>query len=456
MISIRDLALNGLPIPPNDARQIHVSSSYGNDSNSGARRNPVKSLAAGIALLRHGYPDWLLLRRGDIWNEPLGQWKKSGRSVVEPMVITSYGSAFSRPLLLTGTVGGIYTHGGGGSPATIDNLALIGIEFEANKYAGGGDCVGASFLQPASHVLIQDCLFSRYSLNLVFQGYGGRHTDFCLRKSTIIDAYTIHSIGGHSQGLYAYGVDGLMIEDNLFDHNGWNESLQGAEADIYSHNIYIDNDNTLVTVQGNVIARASSHGMQIRCGGVVFRNLFVRNPIALSVGGGNNPEIGGVMAEVRDNVILDGTDIAPNLPRGWGMWFGNISSGVVANNIISNGLFGHQPQALTFAGDHKGDNGYQGGIRNLLVNQNIVFNWPEITYQGTASQLLVTVVDNQIEEPMENYKQPGRSLADWNIALGGVGATESFLTAARLHTQEPNPYRAAPACRFIRGGFLPK
>src|SRR6185369_12205104 len=152
------------------------------------------------------------------------------------------------------------------------------------------------------------------------------------RRSVVVDSYAIHDIGGHSQGLYCYAVDGLLIEENVFDHNGWNENVPGAGADIYSHNLYIDNDNTGVIVRGNIIANASSHGMQLRPGGTVVNNLFVRDSIALSVGGGNNPDPGGVTATVRGNVIMDGKNIDAATPRGWGMWFANISSGHVDYN----------------------------------------------------------------------------------------------------------------------------
>src|SRR5690348_8973015 len=70
-------------------QKIYVSSSQGNDSNSGLDfNNPVKTLSHAKALMRDGHPDWLLLRRGDTWNEPIGVWTKSGVSQQDPMVIS--------------------------------------------------------------------------------------------------------------------------------------------------------------------------------------------------------------------------------------------------------------------------------------------------------------------------------------------------------------------------------
>ena len=76
------LDANGLPIiaPQSNSRVIYVSSSTGSDSNTGLSPNsPLKTIAAGEALLRNGYPDQLLLKAGDTFvNQSFGyltpQW----------------------------------------------------------------------------------------------------------------------------------------------------------------------------------------------------------------------------------------------------------------------------------------------------------------------------------------------------------------------------------------------
>lgn len=504
--------------PSADTRTVYVSSSSGNDQNDGlSPQTPKYTLAEAAALLRHGFPDWLLLKRGDVWQVGLGQWKKSGRSADEPMLVSTYGSALARPWLRTGAQGGIWTNGGGGSPATIDNLALVGLHFSADSYDGSGDCVGAQLLQPASNVLIEDCKFEGYSVNLVFQGLGDRHSDFRLRRSVIVDAFVIHEIGGPSQGLYANAVDGLLIEENVFDHNGWNEQVPGAGADIYSHDLYIDNDNTEVEVRGNIIANASSHGMQLRSGGSAINNLFARNSISLSVGGGNNPAPAGVTATVRGNVIVDGKDIDAANPRGWGMWFGNIASGVVSLNVIANNTLGSQPRMITLDGQFVGDSGPTIGVHDLALTKNILFNWGGgVLVQGSSTQITeIDLVDNDLQEtswsstliehpvgsstatvqssgnqffaklapftawtevelvpyPLDYwfelvgdgtsvieqvaYDDPQRSLSSYNATLGGAESFEAFMAEARLQskTNWRPEYTAAMVNRYIRKGF---
>jgi len=86
-----------------DARYIFVSSSMGSDGNDGLRyQTPVKTLERAKSLMRNRFPDAMFLRKGDTWTESLGHWKMSGRSVLEPMIIGSYGTQPDRPKLMTG------------------------------------------------------------------------------------------------------------------------------------------------------------------------------------------------------------------------------------------------------------------------------------------------------------------------------------------------------------------
>jgi hypothetical protein len=467
--------------------------------------------------LRDGSPDWLLLRRGDVWHESLGAWKLSGRSPSEPLLVATYGDAPARPLLATGTEGGVWTDGGGGSPATIDHLALVGLHFRADGFDGRGDCVGARMLQPGSHFLIEDCKFEAYSTNLVFQGLGGRHRDFRLRRSVIVDAYSIHGSGAHPQGLYAYAVDGLLIEECLFDHNGWNAHVANAGADVYSHDLYIDNGNSGVVVRGNIIANAASHGMQLRSGGTVLDNLFVRNSIALSVGGGNDPELDGVRAELRGNVILDGKDIDSESPRGWGIWLANIASGRVHCNVIADHALGQQPIALVLDGNHAGDKHASIGVHKLSIEHNVCYGWRggvviegdshqltgiellrnDFQERGSCERLLehvdpdglvgvrsahnrfysasaatptwirvgadsssfadwkLRVRDSTSLEAPADYPDPHRNVASYERSIGSAETTEGFLQRGRARARAEWDARttAAAVNRHVRAGF---
>src|SRR5438876_1249656 len=67
--------------PSSDTRVIYVSNSEGNDANTGlSATSPLKSISAGVALLRSAMPDWLLLMRSASWvGEGLSSWSNYRR-----------------------------------------------------------------------------------------------------------------------------------------------------------------------------------------------------------------------------------------------------------------------------------------------------------------------------------------------------------------------------------------
>lgn len=374
--------------PSPDTRTVYVSSSTGNDANNGlSEAFPKATISAGIALLRHSHPDHLLLKKGDSWASGLGQWKKSGRSANERMVIASYGSGSLRPRLLTGPLNGVFTNGGGGSPATIDHIAIVGIHFEARTYGGVSEPYGVYWLQPSVNFLIEDCLFEKYHKNLAVQGFGGIHTNFALRRSAIVDAYSNHP-SYFSQGLYLAETHGALIEENLFDRNGSHPTIPGAHETVYNHSMYIDNGNQGVIVRGNIVANAD--GLQLRPGGICEDNLFARTSIALLLGGGNHPDNGtaGVHVEARRNVILDGKNIDAANPRGWGINVMGIASGTIAQNIVANNSLGTYPVPLEINGTVFGNNADGCCVRNLRIERNLISNWGgSIRITGTPQQI---------------------------------------------------------------------
>jgi hypothetical protein len=288
---------------------------------------------------------------------------------------------------------------------------------------------------------------------------------------------------------------------------------------MFNHNLYIDNDNTGVVVRGNLIANAASHGMQLRPGGVCVDNLFVRNSIALQVGGGNHPDPGGVLAEVHQNVIVDGKNIDASQPRGWGMWFANIASGHVSENVIANNVSGTSPLGIGLDGHHVGDTVASIGVHDLVIEDNVVYDWggnlsldgafgelTDITFQHNHVQDLshpypliehyvsgnvaaLTSADNRcFSQPLPSgqwtkigstlyaltywqslvgdvttlgqqveYVDPSRSPASYNALLGGTASLSAFMAQARQQssTNWKPEYTAVHVNEYLRGGFQP-
>lgn len=385
--------------PSLDTRVVYVSSSTGNDNNNGlSESSPKRTIAAGKSLMRHGFPDWLLLKRGDVWTESLGQWRVSGRSPSEMMLIGSYGTATQRPLLLTGTSHGLFTNLGGGSAPSIDYVAFVGIHFTPHLYVGVGSPSGFSWLVGGTHLLIEDCLFERYMNNLTIQGFDNWRRNTTIRRNVLREAFAT-TAATSGQGLYAAGCDGLTIEENVFDHNGWCESIPGAVPSIFRHGIYIQTgsgrgNNHNVVVSGNIIANSAATGLQLRSGGICRNNLFLRNPIHVLLGGGHQLDFSGVEADFHDNVLLDGRDIDAINPRGWCVTAANIRRGEVRRNLIAHQVNGTAPRAFDL------DSNHGVGISNLSFLNNVIYNWSDagcLQVVGTKFQD-ITVFGNQFQE----------------------------------------------------------
>jgi hypothetical protein len=372
--------------PEGNSRVVYVSSSMGNDANDGlSPAAPVQTLDHAESLLRDKSGDQMLLARGDVWHEPLGDWTKSGRSADQPIVIGAYGPAGARPRLETGTGNAFSIQ----SPsANVKHLVIQGVALVASARVPGSpdflpDTDGGNGLRILSRVddlLVEDCFIQAYNENVLLQDFNGPQSNVTVRRSVVVDAYSTDD--GHSQGLYAYGVSGLLLEGNLFDHNGWSETVPNAPATMYNHNIYLSSTNSGVVVRDNVIANASSHGLQARSGGRVENNVFIDNPIGMSFGlvRGATVTPGGVSGVVNGNVFL-GTRTINGAGRGNGMEIGNIRANiptVVSNNIFADAnVAAGKDYALTLSYPGDGaDNGEQAaGINDLTVQGNVVYRW---------------------------------------------------------------------------------
>jgi chitodextrinase len=365
--------------PSSDTRVVYVSSSGGSDANSGLSSSaPVKSLAKARTLVRDNAPDWMLLKKGDTWTENLSNWTQSGRSEQEPILISSYGTSAQRPLLNTGTSIGFSNSG------QVSHLAIVGLSFHAHtrdtsSSSYNGTTSGSHGFQSLGlmdDVLVEDTVFDDYRGDVSVTGYDARITDFTLRRSIITDSW---SLDGQSAGLYVHLVDGITVEENVFDHNGWNESSIGQTSTVPSHGIYMSSGNGgAIVVRGNIISNSGSHGLQARSGGIIENNLLLRNPINLLFGGGSpTVKAGGVSGRVTGNVILDSRSIAGS-NRGTAMEFSNIKPGagvVVSNNIMTADTHRQAP-AITFGTTSDATNVSDSvGINDLTIRDNIVYDW---------------------------------------------------------------------------------
>ena len=436
--------------PSEDSRIIYVSSSTGDDSNDGlSEETPVRTLAKAASLMRNGYPDHMLLKCGDVWDGAdarLGGFYRffNGRSESEPAVLSYYGTG-SRPVVRFGSDGGSFIDHNGQQRSY---FAIVGLDFHG--YRMDPDDPGFTrsvisnppalrFVGGGSSILVEDCKF-RFA-EIVVQSYGDyQYKDFRLRRSIVVDAYargtTDYSTNRRPSGIYASGVDGLLIEECVFDHNGWNERFEDTKANMYNHNMYLQYNNVGngVVVRGNIVTRASSHGIQGRPGGLYEDNLIVQNSIGLLLGYQEQQLQAGTFATARNNVILEGKLMDPvdnSNPRTaavWGLDLANLGQATVSveRNVVA----------------HRRDKGSYSGIkssRQAIYADNIQYKWG-----GGIGDM------NNPEWP-----DPNRSVSSYHGTLGKEATLEAFLEVVRNRglREWPEEYTAYAVNEYIREGF---
>ncbi|MCS7032935.1 MAG: right-handed parallel beta-helix repeat-containing protein, partial [Phycisphaerae bacterium] len=367
--------------PSSDTQIWYVSSSSGDDNNPGTQAAPFRTLAKAKSMMRDNRPDWLLLKRGDTFNEVFGSWTRSGRSPEEMMLIGAYGTG-PRPIVRTNGLDADGITLAGGSTIPIRYLAIQGIEFIDNTHDGTEDKYGIRLQRTGSHFYIEDVKVSNFKDGIVIgmEPPNPGVSNVTVRRSVIVDNWQ-KKTSGHSQGLYASGTtNGLLIEENVFDRNGWKEGVPGAEKTVYNHNMYINDGARNVVIRNNISTRASLRGILTRGGGVVSGNVTARNAIGIETWGN---------AIIDNNIVLENGDV-PDFPQGFGIQ-------VVENNgnaVITNNIIAHDRSSYTY-------NVF--GIRvwhslsGATVTDNIVYNWRRPFWMKNDTNLNMIVERNQFQ-----------------------------------------------------------
>jgi hypothetical protein len=505
--------------PSAETRVIYVSSSMGNDTNDGLSDDyPVQTLQRAYSLLRDSCPDWMLLRCGDEWYENIPSINKSGYSEDEPMLISSYGAG-ERPLIKSED-GSVISNDGHVLP---EHVFFIGLDCYSYKHdptsADYDESVvsnrGVRWVGGGSDILIEDCCFRFFSGGLVVQKYTGPQlTDFRLKRCIITDSYSTNS---HSQGFYASEIDGLLVEECIFDHNGWliqgtgDNSQEGGAATMFNHNTYFGECNDVV-VRGNMFLRASSMGNKMRSDipegsvGILFdNNLYVEGEIGIGIGGNTEEHSRFRNVVIRNNVMLHIGRSNPT-SRDFG-WYLDISDN--ANCVVSNNCFLHQPwYNNTYAVNIGG-----ASAENILIKNNTIYDiryqvfrvnvntaWNNIQIfensiqDDTLGSLMVyhsgdfenvTYYDNtyytsepfnfaRIDGEYHTYEEwisesgetgstneeidftdPNRTVESYYSSLGGDGTFEGFIEEARQLSKSNwnSAYTASAVNDYIREGF---
>ena len=353
--------------PSADSLIMYVSSSDGDDATGAAYSpdaseigddpfnptgivQPFATIAEALDQTREGYPDWVLLKRGDVWVSSGGLRMNEGRSIDERSVLSYYGTAVERPLIRTGPHPGV--------SLGRRFAAVVGLHFYAHtRDPNSPDYVssdGSRGLQeystagsPVASILVEDCVFDFYESNS-FQG-PEPVVDLVIRRSQFLNNYSTTS---HSQGIYSHTAS-ILLEENLFDHNGWLNLQEGGgnaqdegQATMFNHNTYFANSRNTI-LRRNLFLRPSSIGNKWTANStgpvdeikafnlLTDSNVYVEGEIGVSLGGnedlGTGPRFRNV--HVVDNAFLAiGRTQPTNRTLSMDMWLYDWDTGTVKGN----------------------------------------------------------------------------------------------------------------------------
>jgi hypothetical protein len=444
------------------AKKVRLSKCIGEDANGFPTYGNVSP---------SGFPDWVLLRRGDsftenpIFNHPnsgepteynlggllggplqanqgwrqdqnrihLGTGDHCGRSSNEPAVITAWGDQNNPlPILLDYTLGGGTKHV---RVVSVNFTRFLNYGWSTNNITAGD-------------ILIEDCKM-RQILTMPFFRVSF-DTGLTIRRCVVSGSYLASN---HNSGMFLYRSDAkILIEECVFDKNGYKEdpfnattwtgnlisglSVGGLPAGTgvqptrtyYDRNMYLSSYASL-TLRGNIISRGGGgSSVQMREGGTVDRNLFIWNETALGM---THPQAdplkhkGGL---VINNVALHDDHFLP--PGGWG---GGLSTGGGNNDVavLDNNIVAHF---------HRGNNGGQ----SLGINGKSYYSATE-----SSSQLMRGIVKNNVV-----YREFGEGFSNTQGIAAGIRVMDNIREYGVLSGEITDNAISMPGLLSLHGNTL--
>ena len=456
--------------PSHDTRKIHVSA-IGDDRRDGLTpRTAVRTPERGYQLLRHGYPDWLLLRRGDTfdltgekWKPGLRHWSKSGRSAIEPMLMGAFGDSM-RPRPLIQTNGGGFIH----TTEPIKHVAFVDLHIYANRrdpvgqdFNGGrnpecGIRIGGN---SGKNILLEGLLIEFYSFNVIIEAKLNRRSDITLRRCVLRNAYHPWDLG-HSSGLFAKYTKGLTIDQCVFYHNGWNEKVAKAGRTGFNHNMYISSCHD-VRVENNLIASGSFMGIKLRSdfpgdmrNVMVKGNVFIENRLGIKIDGDKKGQEDVITTEdlqISHNVFTKIGGTMGGTRFGRAIVLKQVGDAVICDNLIVQKLEPNNWWAIEI------DSGRP--FRDVVVERNTIHDWPQREDKWLdGSDELLCLSNNLTNRPDALYIDSSRRIDCFVRKVARASSLQEYLNKAVKQSKSDwhEPFTANSVVRYLREGFTVK
>ena len=365
------------------------------------------TIEAATAQMRDGYADYVLLKKGEEHTLATAHWRPSkGRSITERAVISSYGTG-ARPHFNPGTnkyglriwtddgfivIKGLHIYPTWRDPDHVDFAGWTFCDANQGIYSyAGGIANGSTDSMLIEDNLIEFCEGGISLSNNFSYGDGLAYNDIIIRRNVIRHAWSDRQ---HAQGISG-NRSSLLIEDNVFDHNGWYKQRKVAgvatndegQATLYNHNVYVGHCEDAIIKNNVSIAPSSIHfkltasretalGVNsITAQRIILDNNFcIEGEFGFSLGGNDDYDDGPRWAYMSccNNVLTEIGSTRPTLRSlAWGIEADDWSNGFVGNNLVFE--MGDDTITGTFAFSTK------GAVSNTTLSRNTSVNTSSLT-----------------------------------------------------------------------------
>ena len=387
--------------------------------------------SAAYTAIRDGEADWILLKRGGTWaltGSSKISWTKSGASSTNRMLLGAFGDlATARPVLTCDTASEGAIRCTSGQMLRVD---IAHIEFDGSAESNNVAAVR----------WLEDNAAAAFDMDITIEGCLFKNTQVLLENNTATEGnfYSKAALrrcvfdGIWCSALYTTGHEDLLVEECIAVNVGVDqmESLNGGSTLACQCWYFAENGSTTLSgdglvVQGCIIAKVGSTGIQARGGGSVDYNLLVKVPMGMIVGR-DAPDTADPYSQIVGNAAIQPTDMPDGVDdvtwglRGWGYQIGNCSEAVVQSNLVCTGE-GNYPGGFLLRGGPTAS-----GALSLILSENIAYQIERGLLIDDESSLLTATIKNNtffdtasVSSAVQNNSG---SVSRWNAAaVANVG-----------------------------------
>ena len=362
----------GKTIIDDDAAVKLYISQFGNDDNDGLTENtPVKTITKVKSIISTltSTNIHILFKQNETWTDSFGIFTFSGLNEDCPLVISSYPADVLggvNPKFITGKNIAFSLTG-------LSNVIIKDIDIVTGTPIPLDNAIYGIFIDNCKNILIENCKILGYKININVNN----SENIFIRKNIVSKSHDT-SVKA-SYGIQIINTINCLIDNNVLDHNGWDEDLLITKSSI-SHGITINENCKSISIIENMILKSSSCGIIFRCGGVCEKNIFVENPTALIYGMSSTiPAAGGT---ISNNIVMESNDISDSLIKGNGFAIGNVAEQLtITENLIAN-----TKSAKDWGSGIDFNYTIGNGIQNLIFQNNIIYK--------NSTPVLITISDS--------------------------------------------------------------